>query len=296
MSTPQNSILNSFKNEFSSAVNVIHVNSLDMDVKFREVTVIEQKNLSKTMIENEDRKDIVYTTQCDLINRLCIDKIPRKVIDQKTNEETVIYDNFDIYDLTEFDRIRILAEIYKNNYFKNTIEYTCKECGQHNKYVLDFSKIIAKFNEFDLKDVTYYLEDDKHKFNFVINYPSVRAVSEFYKSYMKKYKGTTKKQQEVLDSLGNIDYINLFIKSAEYISKEDPTKREKADFTVMSYSDIEQLISYFPQNIIFSEENGVLKFIAQEFISKLNNVFAYEKCAFCGAESHEGMGNVVDFF
>ena len=92
------------------------------------------------------------------------------------------------------------------------------------------------------------------------------------------------------------NYINLFIKSAEYISKEDPTQREKADFTVMSYSDIEQLISYFPQNIIFSEENGVLKFIAQEFISKLNNVFAYEKCAFCGAESREGMGNVVDFF
>ena len=225
MSTNQNSILNSFKNEFSSAVNVIHVNSLDMDVKFREVTVVEQKALSKTMIENEDRKDIVYTTQCDLINRLCIDKIPRKTIDPKTNEETVVYDKFDIYDLTEFDRIRILAEIYKSNYFKQTVEYNCKECGQHNKYVLDFAKIIAKFNEFDLKDVTYYLEDEKHNFNFVINYPSVRAVAEFYRSYMKKYKGTTKKQQEVLDSLGNIDYINLFIKSAEYISKEDPTKR-----------------------------------------------------------------------
>ena len=48
----KNSMLNSFKQEFSTSVISIYVNSLKRDVNFREVTVKEQKSLSKTMIQN----------------------------------------------------------------------------------------------------------------------------------------------------------------------------------------------------------------------------------------------------
>lgn len=290
-----NSILEAFKQEFSTTVHVVHVNSLGMDLKFKEVSVTEQKSLSKIMIENENRKDIVYDTQCALINKLCLDKIPYEYTDSESGEKKTGYRDFDIYELTEFDRIRILMEIYQNNYFHNDIEYTCKECGQKNTYKLEFSKIINKFNEFDLKDKTYYLEDSDHKYAFVLNYPSVRNVSSFYKNYMKQYKGISQKQREILDNLGNIEYINLFIKSIELTNK-NTGKKQVADLTIMTYSDIEQLISMFPQNIVFSDEQGVLKHIATEFIEKINNVFAYEKCAFCGAETQQGIGGVMDFF
>lgn len=45
-----NSILNAFKSEFSTSVIPIYINSLKRTVNFREVTVAEQKTLSKTMI------------------------------------------------------------------------------------------------------------------------------------------------------------------------------------------------------------------------------------------------------
>ncbi len=273
-----NAVLNVFKEEFSSTVNSVYVNSLGREVKFREVTVVEQKTLSKSMIANEKRRDIVYDLQCGLINRLCLEE------------------GFDIYRLTEFDRIRILMEIYQSNYFKNTITYKCKECGAENSYTFDFEKVIEKLNGFDLSDKVYNLDDRNRHYNFTLNYPYVRNVSNFYKSYNKKYKNVTKDEREALDNLGNIEYINLFIKQIEVINKSDPSKRNVADLTLMSYNQIEQLISLFPQNIIFSDENGVIKYITTEFIEKINGVFSYEKCLQCGAESTEGIGGIGDFF
>ena len=115
-----NSILNAFKQEFSTTVNIVHVNSLDRDVSFREITVNEQKTLSKIMFQNEQRKDVVYDTQCQLINKLCLDP------------------DFDIYEVTEFDRIRILMDIYSGDYFNNDIalyyglaEYSVTEYVNH---------------------------------------------------------------------------------------------------------------------------------------------------------------------
>lgn len=289
-----NSILNAFKNEFSSTVNVVHVNSIDQDIKFREVTVTEQKTLSKVMIENENRKDIVYDAQCALINKICLDKIERTDIDPETQEKRIRFEEFDIYNLTEFDRIRILMEIYQNNYFKNDIKFTCKECGSENIYKMDFSKVTAKLNAFDLQDVTFYSEDRNHNYCFVLNYPSVRNVSNFYKNLMKKYKNLSKKQQDVLENIGNIDYINLFIKSIE-VTNKNTGQKQVADLTIMTYADVEELISYLPQNIIFDEETGVLKYVATEFLEKINKAFEYEKCLQCGAETSQSVGSMLDF-
>lgn len=323
-----NSILNAFKNKFATKVNAVYINSLKREVNFREVSVTEQKSLSKIMIENESRRDIVYDTQCALINRLCLENDEKQVkedaraaartalpeaatadgIDMSspqgaayavkfTNDFIQKYiseHSFDVYNLTEFDRIRILMEIYQNNYFKDEITYKCKECGCENKYQLDFSKIIDKFNEFDLTDHTYTVEDKQYVYNFILNYPTVRNVSQFYKMYVKKYKGASSKEKDVLDNLENVDYINLYIKQIELIDKENNTK-DVADLSLMTYSDIEKLIEMFPQNIIFSEDTGVLKYIAKNFIQKINTVFTYEKCAQCGAEAPAGLGSVSDF-
>lgn len=278
--TPQNGgdIFNAFRNKFSTTVRRFRVNTLDREVGFREVTVNEQKTLSKTSIENETRKDIIYDTQCQLINRLCLE------------------DGFDIYTLTEFDRIRLLMEIYQSNYFKNDITYRCKECGKENAYRLDFQKIIDKFDNFDLQDEIFTTEDENRIFKFTINYPLVRTVSNFYRDYMKKYKGLTNHERQILDNFGNIEYVNLFIKEVEMIEKGNPSDRLTADLTLMTYAEVEKFIEMFPQNIIFSENGGVINYITTNFIEKLNGVFQYEKCAYCGAETTEGIGSLIDFF
>jgi hypothetical protein len=77
------------------------------EIGFRDITVDEQKTLSKTSLENDRRKDIIYDTQCQLINTLALE------------------DGFSVYRLTEFDRIKILMAIYQSNYFRNSITYKC---------------------------------------------------------------------------------------------------------------------------------------------------------------------------
>lgn len=294
--TGNNSILNVFKDEFASTVNVVFINSLNKKLKFKEVTVTEQKTLSKIMIENETKKDIVYDAQCALIDKLCLDKnIDVETIDPETNEVSVTQKKFSIYDLTEFDRIRILMEIYQNNYFKNEIKYTCEECGFENIYNIDFTQISSKLDEFDLKDIQYYIEDRNHSYCFTLNYPIVQNVSNFYKSYSKKTKGLSQKQREMSESFEQMEYFNLFIKSIEVTNKVT-NKKTIADLTTMSFKDIEELISFFPQNIVFGEENGLIKFIATEFLEKINNIFTYEKCINCGAATTEGIGSISDFF
>jgi hypothetical protein len=52
-----------------------------------------------------------------------------------------------------------------------------------------------------------------------LNYPRVYNVSDFYKDYLKQYKNATQKEREVLDNMGNIEYINLFISEIEIINK-----------------------------------------------------------------------------
>ena len=46
------------------------------------------------MIDNEDRKDIVYDAQCALINKCALDE------------------TFNIYAVTDFDKIKLLMFLY----------------------------------------------------------------------------------------------------------------------------------------------------------------------------------------
>ena len=162
-------ILNAFKNEFSTSVNTVFINSLKREVPFRQISVTEQKTLSKVMIENENRRDIVYDAQCALIQDLCLD------------------DAFDVYQITEFDRIHILIEIYQKNYLKREVTWTCKKCGAQNVYQLDFTKVSERLNNFDLSPIVYEVEDGIRRYKFTMQYPNVRRVSSFYKNYMRKY-------------------------------------------------------------------------------------------------------------
>lgn len=272
-------ILNAFKNEFSTSVNNVYVNSLQREVPFREISVVEQKTLSKIMIENENRRDIVYDAQCALIQDLCLDN------------------TFDVYNVTEFDRIHILIEIYQKNYMKREVTWTCKNCGTQNTYQLDFSKVSERLDAFDISPVTYDVEDDVRLYKFTFQYPNVRRVSSFYKNYMRKYgKNLTDKQRNTLDSFGNLEYINLFVSRLELYRKSDNTLiGAPAELSQFSFDDIEKLFAVLPQDIVFSSEHGILQYIQTNLMQKMDNAFNYEKCAQCGAESTEGVASVADF-
>jgi hypothetical protein len=93
------------------------------------------------MIDNENRKDIVYDTQCAVLQQICLE------------------DDFDIYSLTEFDKIKLLLLLYQRNMTKHDISFVCTECHTENKYQIDFSTAIDKLDKFVITDQTYHYEN-----------------------------------------------------------------------------------------------------------------------------------------
>ena len=140
----------------------MYVNSLGRDVNFREITVQEQKKLSRIMIDNENRKDIVYDAQCAVLQQICLEK------------------DLDIYSLTEFDKIKLLMMLYQRNMMKHEISFTCTECHTPNKFTINFQNAIDKLDQFKVDDVVYEYENPNWKFEFTFAYPKISTVSKYY--------------------------------------------------------------------------------------------------------------------
>lgn len=270
--------INALRHNFATTIRKIYINSLKREVGFREVTVLEQKQLSRIMIDNEDRKDVVYDAQCALINRVALE------------------DGFDIYKLTEFDKIKLLIVLYQTNMFKSDIEFTCKECGTPNKYKLDFQRVLEKFDAFDTSDKTFHFDNANWSFDFVVGYPTVERISDLYRTYTKRYKAArSKKEIDSLNNMVNVDYSCAFIKEISFSSLSgagEPTRIVTSDFTSAEMS---QILESFPQDVIYVDE-GVLGYIVENFINKINDAFEKHKCGSCGAVYDESIDGDTQSF
>ena len=49
-----------FSEDFATSLTPVYVSSLGKDFSFREITVMQQKSLSRIMVANENRKDVIY--------------------------------------------------------------------------------------------------------------------------------------------------------------------------------------------------------------------------------------------
>ena len=148
----KNEIVNALRGKFGTSVNKVFINSIGEEVGFREITVAEQKTLSRIMMDNENRRDIVYDAQCAVINKVCLN------------------DKFDIYEMTEFDKIKLQLALYQSNVAKNDVTFTCEECGTENTYKMDFGKTISKLDDFDLKEKVFKFSDRLADYEFKIEF------------------------------------------------------------------------------------------------------------------------------
>ena len=264
------------KGDFASGVTKVYVNSLGKEISFKEVTVTQQKSLSRIMIGNEQRKDIVYDAQCATIN------------------STALAEGFDIYQLTEFDRLKILIALYQANMFSNDVKFTCKQCGAENQYKLNFDNVLAKLDEIGLAAREFEYENRNFKFTFTVEYPKVKRISSFYKAYYLKHKVTSKKDIQVNDNLSNMEYVNLFISKVKLNVKSTGAVRE---FDMSNYraSDVEEILAQFPQDALYND-NGVLNFIAVEYLKKINDSFDKHQCYSCGTIQEEENTNQAEGF
>lgn len=268
--------INALRQNFASTVKKIYINSLKREVGFREIKVSEQKSLSRIMIDNENRKDIIYDAQCALINQVCLDE------------------DFDIYELSEFDKLKLMIVLYQTNMFKNEIKFVCRECGTENKYKLNFQDTIDKLDAFDLTNKYYEFENSNWKINFTLNYPSVKRISNFYRSYAKKYRSTPKNQIESLNNTIDSDYINMFVKTAKIINKLT-NDEQNIDFEQFTPSEVTEIFSVFPQEVVYVND-GIISYISKEFMQSLNDTFQKHKCGCCQTICNDAIDQSISSF
>ena len=271
--TGKNALLR-FKQEIGAGRIPVYLCSTGENVTMRELTVTDQKTLSKTALINNNRRDVLYNTQCSLINGCVLDE------------------GFDVRNYTEFDRIVLLARLYQQNYFNNDVKFTCPKCGKENVYKLDFTKILEKLKAAYSEDKVYDMSYADKQFRFTVGWPKVSAVSDFYDNYYKQYQANNDKTRESIDRLSNVEYLVMFIKGIELFVGSETISLDLNDYT---YDERTDVIDSLPQGLVFDDDSGVISKVISEFTDPLNKAFQYEKCQFCGAETEEGIGSIADF-
>ena len=229
------------------------------------------------MAANQGRKDIIYDTQCAMINKASADK------------------SFDIQKLSEFDRLKIMMALYQANMFQNEVKFTCEYCGEDNKYTIDFNNVLNRLDDFDLEPKKHVYENRDYKYTFTVRFPSVYTVSQFHKSYCQKHRGVPRKMQTADENVQNMEYINLFIKEIEIEGKNRDYHLtiNMDDYKAGDYEDILERLS---QDVLYSDK-GILTFIVNNLVKPLNDQFDKHKCWKCGEVHEKGdVGSPEGFF
>lgn len=112
--------------------------------------------------------------------------------------------------------------------------------------------------------------------------------------YYLKHKALSKRDVKVNDNLSNMEYVNLFISKVKLEVKSANVTRE-FDLADYKASDVEEILAQFPQDALYSD-NGVLNFIATEYLKKINDSFDKHVCYSCGTVQEEENTNQAEGF
>jgi hypothetical protein len=266
-------ILGALDQQFSTNATSVFINSLNTEISFRDITVKEQKTITKIIIDNPNREDVVYESTLAMIQSLCLTP------------------GFDILSLSEFDRLKILLTLYKQNFFNDKVEYTCRYCDHSGHYELDFSRIEKSLDTIDISNKIYEVENNTHNFIFNIGYPNVKNVRAYFKQLIKD-----KNDKNTVNKINALDYIDLFIKDIKIVNKADHSKEINVSLENCNINDVEEILAKLPQGILLNRSGtSLMDKISKEFLASVNTVFNYARCGACGKDIELNIG-FSDFF
>lgn len=145
--------------------------------------------------------------------------------------------------------------------------------------------MLGKLDEIGLQPKEFVHENKNFSFKFILAYPLVKKISSFYKSYYLKHKVGSKRDIKVNDNLSNMEYVNLFISKIDLEVKATGIRRS-IDMSKYKASDVEDILAQFPQDALYTDD-GVLNFIANEYLKKINDSFDKHQCFACGTVQEE---------
>ena len=96
----------------------------------RETTVIELKSISKTIIDNFNRRqmDVIYDAVTEYLQAM------------------IVTDGVDVSAFTEFDRLYCLMVFFQVSFYRDAATYKCPHCGVDVVYRYDMSRYLAKMS------------------------------------------------------------------------------------------------------------------------------------------------------
>lgn len=275
-----NDVVSLFKNEFNSTVIPVYIKSMDKELNFREVSVREYKTFAKTAIDNVNKPATIYRALTALI-------------------ENVMLSKADFASLTELDRVHILFNLCQTIILEQNHEIQCPMCQM--KYIMqpNVAKINEEFDNIDLTDKVYTVEDANRLYIFTVNFPTIRRLMDTL-DYFQRHNTIKSDEESAASTLGiAMAYIHAYIKSITIERKSKVNNKPgsiTADLNALPASKVEEIIELIPQSIFnSSSSNGLVSKINADFIDKANSVFQKEKCPSCGAEFPGIIGSISDF-
>jgi len=249
-----NNVAKALQQKYSTNVSSIYVPSLGRSVDFRSVTVGEQKTITKIMLDSGGNQYKIYQGLVGLIKNTCLDE------------------SFDISMMNELDRIKILVEMYRSNFFNEDVSIKCDKCSTVNTYKIDFDAMIKKIEEVDVSPITETIGD----VSFTIEYPNIVRMGKFYKD-VASGSGVSEEQ----------DIYDQFISSVSF----DGIEINMLEFTAREANNI---ICMIPQEVLYGD-GGVVEIIKNRLLYIFESLTEDFRCPKCN-EVVAGGVSVHDFF
>lgn len=258
-------ILEALKSQVNSNTFGIFVPSIQRSIPFRQITVEEQKFISKRGIEDSSVRSS-YEVFIALISKLCVDK------------------TIDVLSFTELDRIKILIELFRKNYNINKYGLTCPACKHAFQTAIDFDPILSAFDKFDSTPLVHTVlsEISKSKYTFTLYPPSIKAVRAYNQACVDA------KHEVTVEPFERSDFYRLFIKKIEVVKEDGQVSPFVIDFNSLTYVQIENVLNLMPVDAIYSEA-GVVGALSKNYMSKFSDIKSDVTCPKC---SHVIVGAV----
>ena len=261
-------IANSLRQKFGTNLQSVYLPCLNKKLYFKAITVGQQKTISKILIEAGGDSAKIYLGLLGMIQGLCTEPIDFTV-------------------MNEFERIKIMVELFGHNYLNEALTLTCGNCKHEFTHKINFTQVgnaldtaYVPPSEVELLHTTETGETIPFKFG--IGYPMVPITN--------AYMAIIAKDANRPSGL-NEEFLKLFINSI------DITLDGNTEHVVAADCDITEFLAIIDELpvTLFMGKSGLMSIISERYFKKLDNLLPDLKCPNC-ASPIEGALSIVSFF
>ena len=271
---------NLFSKGFPTNRIPIELPSTGQSIILRETTVIELKSISKTIIDNIDRRqmNVIYDAISDYLQAM------------------ILTDGIDVRKLTEFDRLYCLMVFFQISFFKDATQFKCPHCGVDIVYRYDMSKYLAKMKDAWVGDQVVSIPYKTKNYEFTLGWPSMDTGSKLFHYFYEELGNVT---EEMERAQFGINFVLSFVKRIAVYNRLSDSSEPDADINLVEVDTFKErldCLNEVPSLVMFDEKDGVFPKVMGYFVHRLENCFGPEICPQCHRETDFGLPQSQVFY